>query len=281
MYLLAIGAYPVGMPSSPKNMGERSEVFLKAFLTKCLFDGIELEGAPDEIRCIKTMNYGPGINAPSWSDAMNEMLNNKDYEKLKIIFGKAKPSFKADIFINDVSYSIKYEGAARPAIVNHTNRKGFLRVCRRTGQDINTLDGIIDEYWDLRISGKIKEDVKNSDPLSPFANHKDYLSWILRYFIFKGTAKGTSAFPADKVLSFQNPEDPSTYRILSEHETIDEIWDHLVFSLRSKKGMPTKRLPDGSLINTYDETKYTELAPWVRYFPKDDAFPRGSLHVRV
>ena len=121
----------------------------------------------------------------------------------------------------------------------------------------------------MRIKGTVTEDVANSDKNSPFAKHKEYLKWILLYFIFEGTGSRDSSFPANKMLSFMDPFDPSTYKILSKQQSIDDLWDRLVFSMRSKKGMPIH----------FDLIKHKELVPWTRNFPTKE--PRGSLHVRV
>lgn len=258
------------MPSKKsKNLGEQNEVFLKAFLAKHFCEKTGLPGASKDMQRISTLHFGKGSTVPQWNHAYETMLQIKDYQGLRNNFEKAKTSYKADIFINDVSYSIKFNNAAKPAIVNHTNRAGFLRVCNRVGSDIAELDAIIDEYWNLRMKGTITEDVSNSEKNSPFAKHKKYLTPILLYFIFEGTGSRDSAFPANKMLSFTDPFDPSTYRILSKQQAIDDLWDHLVFSMRSKKGMPSK----------FEPLKHKELVPWTRRFPTNE--PRGSLHVRV
>lgn len=252
-----------------KNLGEQNEVFLKAFLTKHFCEKTILSSAPRDMQRISTLHFGKGSTVPQWNHAYETMLQQRDYQGLRKIFEKTRVSYKADIFINDVSYSIKFNNAAKPALVNHTNRAGFLRVCNRVGSDIAELDAIINEYWKLRIKGIITEDVSNSDKNSPFVKHKEYLAWILLYFIFEGTGSSDSAFPANKMLSFVDPFDPSTYKILSKQQAIDDLWDHLVFSIRSKKGMPSK----------FELLKHKELVPWTRRFPTNE--PRGSLHVRV
>lgn len=264
-----------------KNLGEQNEVFLKAFLTKCYRKRIELPDAPVKMREIESLSFGPKESVPVWTSELDQMLERKDYENLKKVFGKAGSGYKADAKINDVTYSIKYESGARPAIVNHTNREGFLKVCNRTNVDIDVLDLAVQEYWKLRKGKIIKEDVKNSDPHSPFAKRKKYFTTLLPYFIFEGTGSKNSAFAANMLLKFKDPFLPSTYKILDKRETIDDIWGHLVFSMRSKKGMPVKKLKNGKTINRYDPVKHKLLAPWVEYFPKDDEFPRGSLHIRL
>ena len=165
-------------------------------------------------------------------------------------------------------------------MINHTSRDGFLNVCEKIDADIGPLDEMIKEYWRLRNSGEITEDITNNKPLSPFKNHKEYLKPILEYFFFKGTGKmGNSAFPADKILVFTNPFDPKTYKILELDEAVDSVWDNLTFSLRSKKGMPVKKV-EGQEQDAYSPETHPLLAPWVEY-RNEDAFPKGALHVRA
>ena len=48
--------------------------------------------------------------------------------------------------------------------------------------NIAPLDEMIKEYWNLRKSGKITEDITNTSPISPFRKYKEYLKPILEYF---------------------------------------------------------------------------------------------------
>lgn len=263
------------------NHGEHNEIFLKAFLTKHYKLGIKLIGAPNQLSIISDLSFGPGIKVPEWSVETEQMLRQEDYQSLKQIFPKSAALSKADLSVNGVAYSVKFTGGSGATICNHTNRAGFINVCERVGADIKQLDAIVDEYWFLRQAGFITEDVYNNEECSPFRNHKEELRQILQYFLFKGTASRDSKFPADHVLSFSNPINPFTYEILSNEEAVDVLWDKIRFCMRSKKGMPTKKLRDGTLINTYDPIKHATLAPWVRYHPADDEFPRGALHIRL
>lgn len=262
------------------NKGEENEVLLKAFLVRCFYFGKVIENAPDEIKFIESVGFGPEIEVPEWNNTYNDLLDSKNYEKLKKIFGKAKTSFKADISLNGVNYSLKYGNAAKSAMINHTAREGFLNVCKKLNMDIAPLDKIIKKYWELRNSGEITEDITNSTPLCPFKKHKEYLKPILEYFFFRGTGKlGDSPFPADKILVFTNPFDPKTYKILNLAEAVDSVWDNLTFSMRSKKGMPV-RIVEGKEVDAYSSETHPLLAPWAEY-RNGDAFPKGSLHVRA
>lgn len=254
------------MNNSQRNLGEEGEVFLKAFLVQQMSLGKEV----GPFGLITSLNFGPGLVAPEWQPEYNQLLELMDYNGLKRIFPKAPGTYKADIGINGKNYSVKYKGGARSAIVNHTNRKGFLRVCDQIKLEIGPLDKMVDEYWKKRESGLIMEDISNSNPESPFKDHKEYLESVIKYFLFDGTGGKDSGFKADSFLEFSNPIDPTTYRILSKDDVVSYVWDSLVFSLRSKKGMPSK----------YDPELNADLTAWVRYRPGDE-YPKGALHIRT
>ena len=250
----------------PQNIGEENEILLKAFLTKCYRCNLPLEGGPESIRKISDLMFGPLEQCPSWDDAYEVYLINKNVEKLKLIFPKAGSSYKADLQINKTRYSTKCSQGANPAILNHTHRKGMLKVCGRINTSIKTLDEMVEEYWKLRLAGKIGEDINSIDPRCPFSN-KDYLKPIIEYFLFKGTGSRDSEFPADKLLSYSDPFNPETYKIYSADEIINELWDSFIISIRSK-GMPSVLYLD----------IHKEYMPWVR---KVNGKLKGSLHIRT
>jgi len=244
------------------NTGEKNEILLKAYLMRAMVKNSILNKAPYDLKEIKSLRFGPNTFYPIWKDDHEMSLRDKDTDYLVNIFPKTKSSYKADLEINNIAYSVKTNEGAFPAIINHTNRKGFLKVCERLKISIELLDSMVEKYWFLRENNVIKEDVKTTDVNFPFGQ-REYLKPILKYFLFMGTGKQYSEFPADKLLEFLDPYDPSTYTIYEQESIIDEIWDDLVFSIRAK-GMPKK--PD------------REIMPWVRCV---DGKYKGSLHVRV
>lgn len=248
------------------NTGEKNEILLKAFLTRAMKKNRVFLKAPQDLKKIKCLGFGPGTFYPVWKDDYEMSLRDRDSNYLSNIFPKTKPSYKADLEINSISYSVKTSAGAFPAIINHTDRSGFLKICKRLGISIEPLDAMVEKYWFLRENNVISEDVKTTDDNFPF-KQKEYLKPILKYFLFMGTGKQYSEFPADKLLEFFDPYDPSTYKVHEQESVIDEIWDELVFSIRSK-GMP-KHL---------DKVKHIEIMPWVR---KADGNYKGALHVRV
>ena len=252
-----------------RNIGEENEVFLKAFLLM-MFNNKKPILGDHNIGSIKSLKFSPEGKLPVWKKKYEILIKKRDYSMLKKIFIKAPMGSKADLEINGIRYSVKNSLGAKSAIVNHTNRLGFLRVLDQLNLDIKPHDKIIDEYWNKRADGEIMEDINNRAENSPFAKHKEYLKPIIEYFLFTGAGAKDSVFPADKVLLFGNPEDPISYKILSKSEAVDGIWDDLTFSMRSKKGMP----------NIYDSKKHKDLASWVRFHPRDSDFPKGALHIR-
>ena len=252
-----------------KNLGEQNEIFLKAFLLMSFTNRTPLTG-PHNIGLITSLKFSPDGKLPVWNPEYEERLKVRDYNFLKSIFPKAPTGSKADLEINGVRYSVKNSLGAKSAIVNHTNRAGFLKVFNLLKLNIAILDEMINEYWEKRISGILKEDVKNQDANSPFTKHKEYLKPILEYFLFAGTGKGLSNFPADKMFIFNEPENTREYKILTQSEAVNMVWDDLTFSVRSKRGMPKQ----------YDPKKNTELAPWIRFYPTETSSPKGALHIR-
>ena len=162
-----------------------------------------------------------------------------------------------------------------PALVNHTSRPGFEFASDQSGFDIKVLDAMIDEYWALRESGKIREDIMNDDVLSPFRNKKEVLRPLLNYFLFDGTGSKVSALPADHILGFTNPLKPETWRLYNRSNAIDDMWDNLVFSLRAKKGMPSG-YPDNLKSQKMKDAK-PSIDLWTKYINHDY---RGALHIR-
>jgi len=185
---------------------------------------------------------------------------------------KAPTDLKSDVYINGKGYSVKSFSSAPPAIVNHTARPGFETACKHMNMNIAVLDKLVEEYWMLRSAGKIREDVKNKDPLSPFRNARQVFEPLLHYFLFLGTGQGLSAYPADFILDYIEPVSPYTWKVLSPHNVLDAIWHRLVFSIRAKKGMPS------NYPNISDMSKKNSIEKWTRQFQGEY---RGALHIRV
>jgi hypothetical protein len=248
------------------NIGEKSERFLKAFLLKRRDENI----TDTVFGKITELSDDTDLSQLSWTKNADSFLSSYDVPNLvKILgIGKAQTGSKADISVNRIKYSLKEINGSPPAIVNHTPRPGFENVCDRIGVSITKLDKIISDYWSLRQQGIIKEDTKTSDQNCPFRLHKKYLKPIIEYFIFTGTGQKDSNHPADKVLEINYKSLPTQMEIYEKDDYYDQVWDKLVFSIRSK-GMNPKY---PNCKNQISISKWTENA--------NGKF-KGALHIRV
>lgn len=254
------------------NAGERNEILIKLHLISMRDRGDFLDGLLVESVGFAGKEY---LSIPSNVSQDLCLLNDEELCHLASTVGISKSgSFnKSDVYINDFGFSLKCFSAASPAIVNHTARPGFETACKFVGVDIRELDKLIDSYWDLRFREIITEDVKNSDMYSPFKESKNILKPVLEYFMFVGSGRGPSKHRADYILHYTNPYDSTTWHILTPNDAVDFIWDRLIFSLRSKKGMPSNYYKE-----TYDGPNSESIARWTQYY--GGAY-KGALHIRI
>ena len=255
------------------NDGEREEILIKIQL--CFFRDNEIE--IPQLGKIKNVGFVEEYNQIDWSKIEIDKIKNnqKEIKNLanKLGIKKSSSKDKADVKIDDINYSLKCNGYGKPAIVNHTNRKGWLKISQIINKDINLLDGLIDEYWRLRINEDIKEDCPNSHKNSPFNDYIDIVKPYLDFFVFKGSGQGTSEFVADKVLEFKSFNDTESWEIYGE-DYINHHWNNIYFCMRSTKGMP----------KDYDNYEHKNIiSPWTRFYKgkKGEKKHRGALHVRV
>ena len=259
------------------NGGERDELLIKLKLVY-LRDRMPQTDIP-VLRTVCSVGAAAGSEYGRWEslgltlDGLKELDDDKlEDASATIGIEKAVGSFKADVRINGKGVSLKSERHAPAAIVNHTTRPGWERACKEMSVSIEPLDDILDEYWRLRIAGVIPEDISNSDSDSPFAAHREYMSPILKYFIFRGTGSGPSKHPASLVLDFRLPLDISTWDIYSPGELVFRLWPRLVFSVRGRKGMPE------NFPYVYDTHTCDSISKWTCYRQGEY---RGALHVRI
>jgi len=260
------------------NSGEINELLVKLRLIE-LRDSKEQVKLYEKTEVIKSVGFkgkeygslphGTNLNLIASKARFGDM---SELETLNDTVGimKAGVFDKADVYINGVGYSVKSLQAAPPALVNHTARDGWERACSYAKQSIAELDEIIAEYWDKRQKGIITEDVRNSNPSSPFRNHKDYLVKVLNYFLFTGSGSRVSPSPAEFILEFDNPLKVETWSIYKD-EYLEKFWNNLIFSLRSSKGM-------GNYPDIRDPKKKESMAKWTVLYA--GAY-KGALHVRV
>jgi hypothetical protein len=256
------------------NQGERDELIVQLKL-------IELKQQSFDLNQVGIVN---SVKLRNEYKALPEGLNlytiltysDLQLQSLAISCGisKAGTGYKADTIINGEAISLKSNKSAPPALVNHTTRPGYEFAAFNSGADITHLDEIINEYWELRMSQQIGEDISNSNILSPFRLKKEELKPILNYFLFDGTGGGLSKLPADRVLGFTNPLDITTWRFYDKADAVNLYWDKLVFSLRSKKGMPNG-YPDNMSQKALSSKSSVDL--WTRHINGNH---KGALHIR-
>lgn len=232
-------------------------------------------GEEDEINVLKNLVSLKGKTIPclglieSVADYTGkEFLNNKTVLK-------APANSKRDVMINGVGYSLKSTRAAPAAIVNHTTREKWIRVCENLNLDIRILDEMVSEYWELRINGQIGEDIWTYDKKCPFGNSPerlDYLRELITYFLFEGTGSQDNPYPAEFVIEIEDPNDVNTWKVLNKETAFDKMWPNMKFSLRASKGMP----PD--YPNMKNISKKKKIEPWVRFI--NERY-RGALHIRA
>ncbi len=255
------------------NRGEKDELLIKLKLIELKKRQIKTS----EFGLISSvgfeMEYGEDFNDLHSLELENEIFLIKLTDKLGI--RKAKSKSKADTFINGIPISLKSNFGSPPAIVNHTTRPGFEFVAENSEGKIEDLDIIIDQYWELRMSGQIGEDIANSDHRSPFLYFKDELTPFINYFLFQGSGGGLSEIQADKILSFDDPFDINTWKVYDKSNAIDLFWNKLIFSLRAKKGMPNG-YPDNLSKNML--SKKESIARWTNFINGEY---RGALHIRT
>jgi hypothetical protein len=255
------------------NIGERDELLFKLIMTYKRDHNQTLFGQP-----IKSVGFmGEEFSKLPVDFTIAGLKGLSDVQLETIAFsigcGKAPAGAKADIEINGEGVSLKSLQAAPPALVNHTARPGFEFACQNAGVSIDTLDNIIEDYWDKRMSGVITEDTRTTDLNCPFFQYREYLEPILEYFLFDGTGSKLSIAPAKYLIEFLDPCNESSYKKLNRQDTVAKIWPKLIFSLRAKKGMPSNYD-----INTYTGKGAASIARWVRYHSNDY---RGALHIRI
>ncbi len=257
------------------NSGEKDELITLIKLSQLRDNGLVVP----KFGIIESVGYPNEYGSLPLEFDLNSLLtfNSSDLTNLARSLGISKASgrLKADTIINGMGVSIKSNKKAPPALVNHTTRPGFEFAAAQCDGNIKELDKIVEEYWTLRKTGKIGEDIKNNNPISPFVKKRAVLEPFLNYFLFRGTGNSLSKLPAKYILSFTNPLDMTTWSVYDPSHAVDVFWDKLVFSLRAKKGMPNG-YPDN--VSNRIKPKLSSVNKWTKYI---DGHYRGALHIRA
>lgn len=204
------------------------------------------------------------------------LIKNKNIDKLELLFGtkiddidemfiydifrnkkitkeeeiiKSKSISKSDICINinknKYTCSIKCLHGSPPAILNHTPRSAKVFQSGELNEELDTLDSIIKIMNDMRHNGFVGEDI-NINKIKINKNQKKCLINTIKYFIFDGSGRGSSKYPANSILEIKDPCDINTWKFYNcideknKDEYVLKIFDKLVLSLRDK-GMPAKK----------------------------------------
>lgn len=259
--------------SVKQNQGERDEYLLKLFLIECRKKklSVPIGNTTQIVNSVggKNHEYGEPGYWLKWDELCAEDLI---FVCNSVKANKAGRFAKADVFINGIGISVKSERGAAPSLINHTTRDKILRVMKSIDKPMLPLDQIVDKYWNLRLEGVIKEDIKNSDVNSPFADMIQsfpVLKPLLNYFAFDGTGSKDSTEPAEYILSIQSPDDVNTWTYYSKNDFVDSVWNKLIFSMRSKE--TPQELDENN-------EKHQLMLPWIK---EADGKLKGALSVRI
>lgn len=251
--------------SKKRNKGEKGEIKIIEFL----FDNMDNEEIINEIFSIKSRIK---LIDPS----THEIINDKESIK------KSSGSFKADIIIDFIDESKKYNvsikcnDGAPPTLLNHTPLCAKCWETERLKEYVPTLTKIINDLNDKRKKGIYKEDIHYTD-MKLDENEINTIINITSYFTFEGTGAKESKCPANSVLFVGNSCNISKTSKFTDCEThemkldyIKNILPFLRFSLRSSKGMPTKK------------EQIEKCKPWIyEDIDKNGNIKlKGALHIR-
>lgn len=258
-----------------QNKGERDEYLLKLFLIECRQKSISVP-IGDSCQTVtsvgsRTQEYGNLICFLDWKKLEAEELISLC---ASVYATKAGLFDKADVYINGIGISVKSERGANPSIINHTTRDKILRVMNALNAPIAPLDCMVGNYWAMRLSRKIGEDITVTDPLCPFSSPDEaycqtVLKPLINYFAFDGTGTRDSKSPAKYILSLSDPTNPKTWTYYDKGTFIYAVWKYLVFSIR---GRSTPQELDLTI------EQHQQMKEWIR---KCDGQLKGALSVRV
>ena len=205
----------------------------------------------------------------------NEIITDKNS------INKSSGYYKADIIIDFVDISEKYSvsikcfDGAPPTLLNHTSLNAK---CwdSKLKDHIEPLTSIVQRVIEKRKSGIFKEDIPCKN-LELTDIEKKCLIKVATYFTFDGTGKCDSKCCADSILVVGNSNDVSNtseFKDCREKELkekyIESILHKLRISLRSSKGMPTKK------------EQIEKCRPWIYEYTDKKGNIRlcGALHIR-
>ena len=114
----------------------------------------------------------------------NLSVANKKTLCKEIGYSQTSRGKKCDITINGKRTAIRCMNYTDRALVNHSTRPKYEKVCNRLGLSIDELDSIIDHYIERRKNRFFNEDCFYYSTLNPFIPHKEYLKELLTFMAF-------------------------------------------------------------------------------------------------
>lgn len=163
----------------------------------------------------------------------------------EIGYVSAKRGYKCDVVINGKRCGIRCLNYTDRALVNHSTRPKYEKICRKLSMDISALDDAVNKYISRRKKGIFNEDCYYQSAANPFIPHKSFLFKMLTYMAFHSfnfdkepEDKGLITDSIDIILDFIDPIEESLWHAYTPDNYLESIWTSLCFSLRDKKGMP-------------------------------------------
>ena len=211
-------------------------------------------------------------------------LSVNDKRKLckQIGYIPAPRTYKCDVVIDGKRYAIRCMNYTDRALVNHSTRPKYEKVCKWLGLSIADLDLAVSKYIERRKLGIFNEDCFYQSTLNPFIAHRGYLKKLLTAMAFNSfnfnkeyNEEGFVKDSVDYILDFIDPLEPTLWRSYSPDNYLDAIWTSLCFSLRDSKGMPS----DEELFKPANES----ILKWNYPYRDETGFIRNkaALHIRV
>lgn len=200
----------------------------------------------------------------------------------EIGYRPAKRGGKCDIIINGQRTGIRCMNFTDRALVNHSTRPKFEKVCQYLGRTIDDLDDAVNKYIERRKLGIFNEDCFYYSEANPFIPHREYLQKVLTCMAFNSfnynknpNCDSFITDHIDAILDFIDPVEETLWRTYSPENYFESIWTSLCFSLRDKKGMPDDDklfLPENKSILKWN-FPFTDQSGEIRN--------KAALHIRI
>ncbi len=214
-------------------------------------------------------------------DIKNLSVNDKRRLCHQIGYVPARRGAKCDIVVNDKRIAVRCMNYTDRALVNHSTRPKYEKVCQKIGLSIADLDLAVAKYIERRKIGLFNEDCFYQSTLNPFIVHRDYLKKLLTFMAFNSfdfskeyNQDGFISDTVDIIMDFSDPIEYSLWFQYTPQNYFDSIWTSLCFSLRDSKGMPT----DEELFKPGNES----ILKWnYPFFDGVRTRNKAALHIRI